>query len=70
MAPRWRYSGPMSSTLQTPTTRGPKINLRFGSKKELQDVRRAASRKGMSINRYVREMLKVAVKETVNGDQR
>jgi uncharacterized protein (DUF1778 family) len=32
---------------------GPKINLRFRTRKELEDVRRAAREKGLSVNTYV-----------------
>lgn len=60
----------MSTPLKVASKHGPAITLRFRSKKEMDDVRRAALHKGLSFNTYVLEMLKVAVKETVNGDQR
>ena len=46
--------GPKSNTDRKNATRkGPKINLRFRNKREVEDVRRVAKRMGMSINTYI-----------------
>lgn len=38
---------------KTATRKGPKINLRFRNKREVEDIRKVAKRVGMSINTYI-----------------